>query len=200
MNAAITPNLPRDAKLEARLHEVRVHDSLTLYLVTSLPQDAQQMSDLYLHRGDIEIDIRNLKVVLDTENIRARSVDMFHKELLTSLVAYNLVNQFRQQAAQLADEPPRRMSFKRIWTTFRTFLWSKMFTDAVSWRNQYRKALSYAMKDKLPNRPGRSFEREAYHRRHGIQLRSKNENPNTHFQGPNLKVSAFGGVAPQFFF
>lgn len=160
------PNLPADAALEVRLHEVQVHDSLTLHLVTSLPQAATLLSDLYLLRGDIEIDLRNLKVVLDTENIRARTVEMFHKELLTSMVAYNLVNQFRQQAAQLINEPPRRMSFKRVWTTFRTFLWSKMFTDPTAWRNQYRKALGYAMKDKLPKRPGRSFDREAYHRRH----------------------------------
>lgn len=160
------PDIPKTAALQARLHEIRVHDGLTLYLVTSLPHAATLLSDLYIRRGDVEIDIRNLKVVLDTENIRARSVEMFHKELLTSLVSYNLVVQFRRQAAQLVNEPPRRMSFKRTWTTFRTLLWSKMFTDPAGWRNQYRFALGYAMQDKLPNRPGRSFEREAYHRRH----------------------------------
>jgi len=160
------PDLPTDALLETRLHEIRVHDSLTLYLVTSLPDPSATLSSLYLHRGNIEIDIRNLKVVLNTENIRARSVEMFHKELLTSLVAYNLVIQFRRQAAQLAGLPPRRLSFKRNWTTFRTFLWSKSFTEPAAWRDQYRKALGYAMQDKIPNRPDRSFEREAYHKRH----------------------------------
>ena len=108
------------------------------------------------------MDIRNLKVVLDTENIRARSGEMFHKELLASLVVYHLVMQFRRQAATLINASPRQMSFKRTWTTFRQFLLSAMYTDPAAWRERYRFALSYAMRDKLPNRPGRRFAREAY--------------------------------------
>ena len=159
------PHLPSDAVIEVRLHEIRIHDTLTLCLVTSLPHAAEELAELYRHRGDIEIDIRNLKVVLNTERIPARSVEMFHKELLTTLVAYNLVTQFRRQAATLIAEPPRRLSFKRTWTTFHIFLWSSSATDAPQWRAQYRKALTIATQDKLPNRPGRSFERETYPRR-----------------------------------
>ena len=158
-------DLPSDAVIEVHLHEVHVHDTLTLCLVTSLRHSAQELSELYRRRGDIEIDIRNLKVVLNTERLAARSVEMFHKELLTSLVAYNLVTQFRRQAATLIAEPPRRLSFKRTWTTFNIFLWSSSASDASQWRSQYRKALIIATQDKLPNRPGRSFERETYPRR-----------------------------------
>ena len=124
------PEFPADAAIEVRLHEIRIHDTLTLYLVTSLPHSADALSELYVKRGDIEIDIRNLKVVLNTEHQTARSVGMFHKELLTSLVAYNLVTQFRRQAAALIAAPPRRMSFKRTWTTFNIFLWSSSAHDA----------------------------------------------------------------------
>ena len=106
------PDLPADAAIEVRLHEIRIHATLTLYLVTSLPNSAQELSDLYRLRGTIETDIGNFKVVLNSEKIQARSVEMFHKELLTSLVAYNLVTQFRRHAAALIHEPPRRMSFK----------------------------------------------------------------------------------------
>ena len=166
---AAHPDLPDDAALEVRLQEIRIHDSLTLCLVTSLPHSASSLSELYRHRTDIEIDIeidiRNLKVVLNTEHLAARSVDLFHKELLTSLVAYNLVTQFRRQAAALIREPPRRLSFKRTWTTFRIFLWTKPPTTASRWRDQYRTALTYATQDKLPHRPDRSFPREAYPRR-----------------------------------
>lgn len=158
------PDLPREAVLNVRLHEIRINESFTLLLVTSVRQPAIELADLYRCRTDIETDLRNLKVVLNTEKIRARSVEMFHKELLTSMVAYNLVTQFRREAAELANEPPRRLSFKRVWTTFRTFLWESPQTDAASWRQKYRRALGYAIKDKLPNRPGRSYEREAYHR------------------------------------
>ena len=159
------PDLPSDAVLHVRLHEVVINENLTLLLVSDLPDEAQVMAALYKRRYDIEVDIRNLKIVLDTENIRARSVDTFHKELLASFVSYNLVSQFRRQAAKLAGQTPRRMSFKRTWTTFRTFLLSNMFTDAAQWRERYRIALGYAQLDKLPNRPGRTYAREVYKRR-----------------------------------
>ena len=159
------PELPADASLDVRLHEVVINANLTLLLVTDLPDPAAALSELYAHRVDVEVDIRNLKVVLDAENIRAKGVDTFHKELLGSVVSYNLVSQFRRQAAELISEPPRRMSFKRVWTTYRQFLLPQMYTDAASWREQYGVALSYAMLDKLPQRPGRSFDREVYPRR-----------------------------------
>jgi hypothetical protein len=162
------PDLPPAAVLEVRLHEIVIHDELTLYLVTDLRDDedtALAMAEAYKQRYDVEIDIRNLKEVLNLETIRAKSLDTFQKELLMSVVADNLVTQFRRQAAKLANLPPRRLSFKRVWTTFGTFLLRAMFTNAEAWRERYRLALHYARKDKLPNRPGRSYEREAYSRR-----------------------------------
>ena len=161
-----TNDLPTDACLEVTLHEVRINANLTLLLVTSLADaTADELTDLYAHRVDVEIDIRNLKVVLDTENIQARSVDTFRKELYASVISYNLVSQFRRQAADLISEPPRRLSFKGVWDTYRTFLLRHMFTDTKQWRAKFREALSFAMMDKLPNRPGRSFKREAYAKR-----------------------------------
>ena len=159
------PDLPQDSSLEVLLHEVTISEHLTLLLTTSLKEDALSVAALYKYRTDVEIDIRNVKAVLDTENIRAKSVEMFQKELLTSMVSYNLVVQFRRQAAELADVPPRRLSFKRTWTTYRVFLSSSMYTEASAWRLRYEKALTYAMRDKLPNRPDRRFEREVYPRR-----------------------------------
>lgn len=159
------PELPPDAALQVRLHEIPLGDSGTLFLVTSLPQAAPSLAELYRRRGDVEIDIRNLKVVLNTEQIRARSVAMFQKEFLTSMVAYNLTTRFRSQAAESAGVAPRRLSFKRTWTTFRQFLWNQPRGDAAIWRARYERALGYAMQDKLPNRPGRSYPREVYHRR-----------------------------------
>lgn len=158
------PDLPQEAVLQVRLHEIHVHKALTLKLVTSLREPATELAELYRCRTNIETDLKSMKVVLNTETIRARSVEMFHKELLTSMVAYNLVTQFRREAAELAKLPPRRLSFKRVWTTFRIFLWEAPPTDALGWYERYRRALGYATKDKLPNRPGRSYEREAYHR------------------------------------
>jgi hypothetical protein len=151
--------------LNVRLHEIVVSEHVTLYLVADQTSSAESFAALYERRGDVEIDIRNLKVVMGTEKIRARSVDTFYKELYSSIVAYNLVIQFRRQAAAMIEEPPRRMSFKRTWTTFGEFLLTAIHSEPKQWREQYKIALYYATKDKLPHRPGRRYERESYAKR-----------------------------------
>ena len=177
------PELPQDAELSVRLHQIAVHEELTLCLVTDLRDEADTiwaLAKMYQQRGEVEIDLRNLKVVLQVETIRAKSGEMFQKELWTSLVAYNLVTQFRRQAAALANQPPRRMSFKRTWTTFRQFLLSAMFTEAAPWRERYRLALHYALRDKLPHRLGRTYAREAYSRRpKSAQFKKRSPKRNT---------------------
>ncbi|MBC8097684.1 MAG: IS4 family transposase [Akkermansiaceae bacterium] len=159
------PHLLPDSCLQVLIHEVQVHAELTLWLVTTLGHTALECMDLYGCRGNVETDIRNFKVVLETETIRATSVAMFHKELLASVVAYNLVVQFRQKAANQIRLPIRRLSFTGVWTTYRLFLLNAMPLSPVQWRERYAKALHYAMRDKLPNRPGRSYERCVYPRR-----------------------------------
>ena len=164
-NRNTQPSLPDDASVEVTLHEVTINDELTLYFVTSLQEDAVALAELFKYRTQVEVDIRNLKVVLDTENIRAKSVDMFKKELYTSVVAYNLVGQLRREAARINKLPPRRMSFKKTWTTFQIFLLRHMHTEPAKWREAFREALSIAITDKLPNRPGRKQKREVYRKR-----------------------------------
>ena len=170
------PDLPREASLTVMLHEIELAGGKTLLIVTDVKQSCQEVADVYRLRGDIETDIGNFKVVLDGEHIRSRTVPMFRKELLTSFVGYNLVCQFRRQAAKLAQVKPRRLSFTRIWTTFREFLINTPLTDSAHARKQFDIALHYASRMKLPNRPGRNYPREAYrqtHKSHGFLKRKK---------------------------
>lgn len=158
------PDLPADAVLEVLLHQVPLENE-TLFLVTTLTIRSDQAGEYYARRYDVEHDIRDVKVTLNTENIRAKSVEMVKKELLTSLVAYNLVVQFRRQAAKLADVAPRRLSFTGVWNTFESFLLTKPSCHASEWTSRYQAALQIAARDKLPNRPGRSDPRRAHPRR-----------------------------------
>jgi len=159
------PDLPADATLDVLLHEVPLPGGETLSLVTTLTVRSDQAGEFYARRYDVEHDIRDVKVTLDTENIRAKSVSMVKKELLTSMVAYNLVIQFRRQAARVAGLPPRRLSFKGVWDTFRSFLLTQPPCSAPEWTARYEAALQIASRDKLPNRPGRSYPRRAHPRR-----------------------------------
>jgi Transposase DDE domain len=150
------PELPGDAALDVFLHEVPLENGETLLLVTTLPTSNAQAGEYYARRYDVEHDIRDIKVTLDTENIRAQSVDMVQKELLTSMVAYNLVVQFRRQAAKLANLPPRRLSFTNVLHTFGSFLLKQAPGDAETWIERFEQALRLSAKhDKLPNRSQR---------------------------------------------
>ena len=159
------PELPPEAQLDVRLQEVQISESLCLCLVTSLTTEGAELADLYQHRYDVEIDILNFKVALGAETTRVKSVEMFEKELWISVTSDNLVCQFRRAAAKQAQLPERRLSFKRVLTTFETFLLRKLFTTPGEWRRAFDQALHDAQQDKLPNRPNRHYEREAYHQR-----------------------------------
>jgi hypothetical protein len=150
------PELPADAVLDVFLHEVPLDNRETLFLVTTLPMSSEQAAEYYARRYDVEHDIRDIKVTLDTENTRARSIEMVKKELLTSMVAYNLVVQFRRQAAKLTNVPPRRMSFTGVLRTFGSFLLKQAPCDAETWTERFEQALRLSAKhDKLPNRSKR---------------------------------------------
>lgn len=159
------PDLPADASVEMRLHEFQLPSGDWLYLVTSLDLDATSAADLYRRRYDVEFDIRDLKVTMDAENIRAQSVEMAKKELYTSIVAYNLVAQFRRQAAHVAKVPPRRLRFKSIWTAFQLRLLLSPPCSLEEWVLRYDEALRSAAKKKHPNRSRpRNYPRVAHPR------------------------------------
>ena len=161
-----TPDLPPDAMLDVVLHEVQIGEHGTLYLVSSLEMDGPSAAAIYARRYDMEFDIRDFKVTLDAENIRAKSVEMFRKELLGSLVAYNLVAQFRRQAAQLARITPRQLSFKGVWTTLKDRLLLQPACSFEEWQLRFAEALRRASQKKHPHRQQpRSYARKAHPRR-----------------------------------
>ncbi len=160
------PELPADASLDVLVHEVRIPGDKPLYLVCNLDWDGPTAATAYRRRYDVEFDIRDLKVTMDVENIRAKSVEMFKKELYTSIVAYNLVAQFRRQAAKLAGVQPRRLRFKGVWTTLKHRLLLKPMCSLAEWLERYDEALAVAAKNKHPQRKQpRDYPRKAHTRR-----------------------------------
>lgn len=161
------PDLPAGASLDVVLHEVDIAaEDKMLYLVTGLELDAVTCGQLYRRRYDVEFDIRDFKVTLDAENIRAKSVEMFEKELYSSVVAYNLVAQFRRQSAQLGGVEPRRLSFKGVWTCLRDRLLLQPACSFEQWQTRYAEALLRASQKKHPQRKSpRSCPRKAHPRR-----------------------------------
>jgi hypothetical protein len=159
------PHLAADAQLEVELHGIELPNGEWLYLVTSMPLNSAAAAELYRRRYDVEHDIRDIKVTLGVEKIRAQSDAMVQKEILCSMVAYNLVVQLRKEAAKVAKLPPRRLSFTQVWNTMQSCLLHQSAADASTWKQRYEQAILWASKDKLPQRPGRSFPRQAHPQR-----------------------------------
>jgi len=172
-NLKTSPHIPADAELSVVIHTVPFSEVIpgcetekSLHVVTTPDISRERAIALYLKRYDVEHDIRDVKVTLNTERIRAHSPAMFRKELLTSLVAYNLVVQFRREAAAKAGVPPRRLSFTGVWNTFQSFILKlSPATTAEEWETRYERALEVASQDVLRDRPGRSYPRQAHPRR-----------------------------------
>jgi hypothetical protein len=161
-----TLELPADAQVEVRIHRMIVGGQ-EIYLATTLLRLSRpEVFDIYKHRQDVETDIGDIKVTMDTENIRAKTKDGVLKELYTSLIAYNSVVQFRRDAARVANKPPRQMSFKGTLDTFRIFLGDRLLTlKPQKCIAAYQEALRIASKDIVRQRPGRNYKRAAHPRR-----------------------------------
>ena len=76
---------------------------------------------LYKQRWNVELDLRNIKTTLGMARLRCKSPDMVIKELWVYLLADNLIRLLMAQAALLADQIPRQLSFKQtvqVWLSW----------------------------------------------------------------------------------
>jgi len=94
-------------------------------LVTTFlcPKDTPKgmLKALYWRRWNVELDVRNIKTTLGMEQLRCRTPEMARTELWVYLLAYNLIRLLMAQAALLADQVPRQLSFKhtvQIWISW----------------------------------------------------------------------------------
>jgi hypothetical protein len=94
-------------------------------LVTTFlcPKDTPKgmLKALYRRRWQVELDVRNIKTTLRMETLRCRTPEMARKELWVYLLAYNLIRLLMAQAALLADQVPRQLSFKhtvQVWISW----------------------------------------------------------------------------------
>jgi hypothetical protein len=160
------PGWSANAAVQVRLLEVRISETLTLWLATSLGEPAAVLSELYHGRVHIETDLRHLKQTLRLDEIRGRSPAMVRKELAAATIAYNLVVLIRRMAATQAKVEPRGLSFSRVWALVRVLLLQP--TEGVEPAKIERRIdqlLRMAGQCKLPNRPGRNYPREVIGKR-----------------------------------
>lgn len=122
------------------------------------PQEypAQEILQAYLRRWRLEMCLDDLKTTLQMESLRSRSPDMAQKELLTRLIAHNLIRCAMAQAAAQHDVPLERISFKGSLDSVRQF--SRAMAQARSKKKReqlWTELLRTLAADLVPERPGR---------------------------------------------
>ncbi|MDA1053630.1 MAG: transposase [Planctomycetota bacterium] len=99
---------------EIRYHVVQPgYRSQTITIATTLTDaevySQEDIAKLYGFRWNSELDIRSIKQSLNLSRVRCKSPEMVHKELWTTMLAYNLIR--TTTAAFLHDKQPRQISF-----------------------------------------------------------------------------------------
>ena len=153
------------AELVVRAIRVRVVQpgfrTRTLTLVTTLldavAYPAAAVAAAYRRRWRIELCLDDLKTVLGLDALRCKSPALVHRELLTLLVAHNLVRAVMAEAAQEHSVPLERLSFTGTLHTLRSFA----AASAQATRSSQRRRLWAAMLqrlalDQVPLRPDRT--------------------------------------------
>jgi len=132
----------------------------TLTLVTTLldavAYPAAAVAAAYRRRWRIELCLDDLKTVLGLDALRCKSPAMVHRELLTLLVAHNLVRAVMAEAAQAHPVPLERLSFTGTLHTLRSFAAaSAQATTATQRRRLWAALLQRLAADRVPLRPAR---------------------------------------------
>ncbi len=87
----------------------------SLVVVTSLldPQEvsAEDLAALYRQRWSIELQLRDIKTMMQLDVLRRKTPARARQELWTGLLAYNLVRQSMLQSAHESGHAPCRLSF-----------------------------------------------------------------------------------------
>ena len=164
------PELPGDAQVLVNIYSKTGNNHQgkeeALHVVSQMNLEPAEVMAAYAQRYNrIENDIRDLKVTLNLEQIRAQSDEMVRKEILCGMAAYNTVVQLRRLAAAKAGVEPKRISFRRSLDTTRSFLLAFGRTNLEEWTNRFQQAINLVSKDLIPIRPGRSFPRKAHPKR-----------------------------------
>lgn len=140
-----------------------------LTVVTSLTDPevypAEEIAELYGHRWNAELDIRDIKRTLGLDHVRCKTPDMVRRELWVTLLAYNLVRKLIATAAAVHRKQPRQLGFT---LACQTILSSWMLLATESCRDPralWHLALERIAANEVANRPGRVEPRAIKRRR-----------------------------------
>jgi Transposase DDE domain len=146
---------------EVILHlERRGYRTERIIVVTTLLDEklysAKQLTILYGWRWSAaEINLRHLKTTLGMEMLTSKSPSMVRKELLTHILAYNLLRTVMEQAGHLASYCRARLSLQGTRQLFNHMLSLLALLEKAAQKRLYAVLLREIAEDLLPVRPNR---------------------------------------------
>lgn len=96
------------------------HVTLVTTLLDETKYTAEELSELYLGRWKIEVNLRHLKQTMGMDILRCKSPDGVLKEMMMLALVYNLVCCVIYDAAACQAVPPERISFIDAWRWLQT--------------------------------------------------------------------------------
>lgn len=118
---------------------------------------AEEIAALFRRRWRLELCFRDIKTSMGMEEMRCKTPEMVHKELLMYLIAHNLIRSLMAEAATIHDADLERISFKGSVDTLRQY--SAALAQARNRKQRsrlLRELLEILASDLLPDRPNRT--------------------------------------------
>lgn len=138
---------------ELTLREAKVGKKV---LVTSFlnPREVckRELGRLFLHRWNVELDIRHIKTTLGMDKLSCKDPEMCAKEAWVYMLAYNLIRLLMAQAAVYAGVLPRQLSFKHTLQVWIAWSHRQFLTDAAEDTAALFRLIAQVQ---VGNRPGR---------------------------------------------
>jgi hypothetical protein len=148
---------------------IRGFRSRPITLVTSLLDPklfpASDLIQLYGRRWRLELCLRDLKTTMGMERLRCKSPAMAEKELLTYLVAHNLIRCVMAETVARYEVDLERISFKGSVDALRQYSEAIGKARHQKMRRQlWEDLLLNLARDRVRHRPGRTDPRAVKHR------------------------------------
>jgi putative transposase len=141
-------------------------------LVDADEYSKEDIAQLYGFRWNSELDIRSIKASLNLGHVRCKSPEMVHREVWTTILAYNLIRTTAAGAALVHDKQPRQISFTST-CQYVLASWMQLSSGLIE-ESRLEDYLYLMLKHiaacEVANRPGRLEPRVLKRRRHRYPL------------------------------
>lgn len=139
--------------------QIRVFKSKGNFYITTLLENKKyhknELSQLYGLRWQAELNLRNIKTVMNMKNLTCKTPEMARKELGVNLLAYNIIRILMAESGFAYSISPIYLSFKNAIQYLNSLMPIFISLNKSEHSKIYQKMLYYFSCIKVGNRPGR---------------------------------------------